>query len=246
MSTWVILGRHNLRCLEVILVQICWDKIKKFPVFILKQWKCFLPHFYCLSSGPSEVWESGRCICPSQAKWWLNIFLQVSVPISRTFLIVLPSSGDCIATESFFKKFFIDWLFWEQESVCERETLICSTYWCTHWLILVCALTGDRTHTLMFWDDALTNWATGQGNNWIFVSWGSRVDLNIFHLTNAKIKAWQEAEARVSGCSTPPPSWPEGGYCPQQLTEGTVSLWCNLLGQLRWTSHLPEHLMPDS
>ena len=31
----------------------------------------------------------------------------------------------------------------------ERKTLICcSTYWCIHWFILVCALTGDRTHNL--------------------------------------------------------------------------------------------------
>ena len=31
----------------------------------------------------------------------------------------------------------------------ERETSICcSTYLCIHWLILVCALTGDRTRNL--------------------------------------------------------------------------------------------------
>ena len=31
----------------------------------------------------------------------------------------------------------------------EKETLICfSTYLCIHWLILVCALTGDQTHNL--------------------------------------------------------------------------------------------------
>ena len=46
-----------------------------------------------------------------------------------------------------------------------RETLICfSTYLCIHWLILVCALTRDRTSTLAYWakapTKALINWAT--------------------------------------------------------------------------------------
>ena len=27
----------------------------------------------------------------------------------------------------------------------DRKTLICPTYWCVHWLILICALPGNRT-----------------------------------------------------------------------------------------------------
>ena len=39
------------------------------------------------------------------------------------------------------------WIFFLRER--EKETSICySTYWCIHWLILVCALTGDWTHKL--------------------------------------------------------------------------------------------------
>ena len=41
----------------------------------------------------------------------------------------------------------------------EKISIYCSTYLCIHWLLLVYALTGDRTTTLAYWDDALTNWA---------------------------------------------------------------------------------------
>ena len=30
----------------------------------------------------------------------------------------------------------------------EKQSICCSTYLCIHWLISVCALTGDRTHNL--------------------------------------------------------------------------------------------------
>ena len=40
----------------------------------------------------------------------------------------------------------------------ERERLACpATYLCIHWLLLVCALTGDGTQALALKDDALTN-----------------------------------------------------------------------------------------
>ena len=40
----------------------------------------------------------------------------------------------------------------------ERETLICCfTYLCIHWLILVCALTGDQTCNL-----AISGWCSNQ------------------------------------------------------------------------------------
>ena len=45
---------------------------------------------------------------------------------------------------AFFKKLIL-----EREEGRERETLVCcSPYLCIHWLIFVCALTGDQTHNL--------------------------------------------------------------------------------------------------
>ena len=46
---------------------------------------------------------------------------------------------------SFLKKMYL--LIFERHT--ERKTLIyCSTYLCIHWLVFVCALTGDWTHNL--------------------------------------------------------------------------------------------------
>ena len=59
------------------------------------------------------------------------------------------------------------YLFWkEKKGGGEREAdietrICCSTYLCSHWLFLVCALTGDRTLNLGYGDGALTNTATG-------------------------------------------------------------------------------------
>ena len=47
---------------------------------------------------------------------------------------------------------FIDWFCREREiSIC------CFTHLCIHWLVLVCAPTEDRTATLAYLGDALTN-----------------------------------------------------------------------------------------
>ena len=47
----------------------------------------------------------------------------------------------------------------------EKETSIwCSTYWDTHWLILVCALTRDWTHNLGVSGRCSDNWATRPGH----------------------------------------------------------------------------------
>ena len=55
-------------------------------------------------------------------------------------------------------------MIWERERKRKRETMICfSTYWCIHWLSLLCALTGDWTCNLGTSDDALTNWTTWPG-----------------------------------------------------------------------------------
>ena len=56
---------------------------------------------------------------------------------------------------------------WEKER--ERERLICcSTYFCIHWLILVCVLTGDRTHNLgkSVW---LSNQLSTRPGPWVYV-----------------------------------------------------------------------------
>ena len=46
----------------------------------------------------------------------------------------------------------------------EGDISICfSTYLCIHWLILVCALTGDQTCNLGYQDDTVTNRLPGQG-----------------------------------------------------------------------------------
>lgn len=43
----------------------------------------------------------------------------------------------------------------------EREMLICfSTYFCIYWLLLVCVLTWNWTHSLVCGDDYPTHWAT--------------------------------------------------------------------------------------
>ena len=36
----------------------------------------------------------------------------------------------------------------ERERERERRLICCSTYLCIHWLIFICALTGDQTHNL--------------------------------------------------------------------------------------------------
>ena len=52
----------------------------------------------------------------------------------------------------------------------EGDTSIyCSTYLCIHWLILVCALTEPTT--VVYQGDALTNWATWPGWEYIFHRW---------------------------------------------------------------------------
>ena len=51
-----------------------------------------------------------------------------------------------------FKKFlFTDFLRERETSIC------CSTFLCTHWLTLVCALMGIEPTTLAYWEGALTN-----------------------------------------------------------------------------------------
>ena len=59
--------------------------------------------------------------------------------------------------------FFIYWCKTqrERERERERERSICRyTYLCIHWFLLVCALPEIKHVTLMYQDDALTNWAT--------------------------------------------------------------------------------------
>lgn len=42
-------------------------------------------------------------------------------------------------------------------------SICCATYSCILWLVLVCALKGDRTPNVSVWNDALTNGATRLG-----------------------------------------------------------------------------------
>ena len=66
---------------------------------------------------------------------------------------------------------FIDWFLERRREVGrerdrerERETSICcSTYLCIHWLILICPLTGTEPTTLVYQDNAPTNWTTRPG-----------------------------------------------------------------------------------
>ena len=77
----------------------------------------------------------------------------------------------------------------KREKERERETSIsCSTYSCTHWLPLVCALTGDRTNNLGYWDEALTNYATCSGLRWKFLKdhLGRYCGENGFHVTRVE------------------------------------------------------------
>ena len=100
-------------------------------------------------------------------------------------ITVCPESPECniwlplkpeikIFMWQFFKIFFLT--YWFER---ERETLVCcSTFSCIHWLILVCAPTGDGTHNCGAWDDALTNLTTRPGlcdSSWL---------LNICHELN--------------------------------------------------------------
>ena len=58
-----------------------------------------------------------------------------------------------VSTENlwFFPNYFY-LLIRETEEEREGEmSICCSTYLCTHWLILACALTGDRTCNLDIW-----------------------------------------------------------------------------------------------
>lgn len=47
-----------------------------------------------------------------------------------------------------FLNFFVYWFERERKEERERNSSCCSTYWCIHSFILVCALTGDGTHNL--------------------------------------------------------------------------------------------------
>ena len=58
--------------------------------------------------------------------------------------LVLLYSAFCLQSRASFKKIFFNWLL-ERERVTSNLT---SPYLCIHWLILVCALTGDQTHNL--------------------------------------------------------------------------------------------------
>ena len=62
----------------------------------------------------------------------------------------------CSSEQNFFKK--ID--FWERGRGRERETSTCSTYLCIHGSFLCAPWPGVEPVTLVYWPNALANWAT--------------------------------------------------------------------------------------
>ena len=52
----------------------------------------------------------------------------------------------------------------ERDKERERERSICSAYLYIHWLLLVCALTGDRTHNLGVWGGGHSNQLSYKAN----------------------------------------------------------------------------------
>ena len=111
--------------------------------------------FFCACQGkPDDAAVTNNpqiLVAYNHRGYCLNFFLFLSFVLFFFFLSLLFLSF-------FLVSFFLSWL--------ERkiETLICcSTYLCIHWLILVCALSGDRTRNLGIWEDTLTTWDTQQG-----------------------------------------------------------------------------------
>ena len=78
------------------------------------------------------------------------------------------------------------------------RALICRfTYLCSRWLILVCALTREPTHTVVFLDSALTNGAARPGPYLCFFLLRKIIHLFIFkrflkHLLMACVAQWIE------------------------------------------------------
>ena len=88
-----------------------------------------------------------------------------------------PTGASLAPWRGFFLKIYLLTLESEKngERQREREREICfSTYLYIHLLILVCALTGDRTNNLVYLDDTLSNWVLA-GTKVISFCWMSKL-----------------------------------------------------------------------
>ena len=112
--------------------------------------------FHIWPVGASSSWP----LCPSVRTWY---YVAASLLSLRPG--VLSSASTTFALESvIFKEFMVSFYFYfyvlilekerrkggrERERVRQREwEICCSTYFCTHQVILVCALTGNQTFSL--------------------------------------------------------------------------------------------------
>lgn len=94
---------------------------------------------------------------------------------------------------SLLKIFFL--IYWFER---ETETLICySTHWGTHWLILVCVLTGDWTHNLGILGQYSNLLSFPASAGFSFEEIHRKAIRNVHNLKNEKIKS----------CPKVKPSW---------------------------------------
>ena len=104
-------------------------------------------------------------------------------------------------SENFFKIFFR-----------ERETLICRfTHLCIHRLPPVCALSGHRTHNLVYTDTAVTNRAPRPGLSPLLISPGDDVNqLHLFSTLGGHACATRASDL-INACATGPCCLEGGG-----------------------------------
>lgn len=93
-----------------------------------------------------------------------------------------------------------------------------------HWLILVCALTGDQTHNLD-WDDALTNWAPARASGCTSLCGVSTPVLTVCASPPQACPPWEWAPWRQGQLSCVPVSVGPARCLPRRaLLEGLLEM----------------------
>ena len=80
--------------------------------------------------------------------WWISSLSQFPHSTCQGIFLAAAYSAS-VCKDNFFPFFKINIICWFERGGRGRETSICcSTYPCTHWLTLACALTRNQTHNL--------------------------------------------------------------------------------------------------
>ena len=80
---------------------------------------------------------------------WLELHSMWPFHISFFHLVICIYVSSVPFPELVASFFFFFYVLILEERKRERETSVCcSTYWCIHWLLLICALTRDQAHNI--------------------------------------------------------------------------------------------------